>query len=161
MSVRRVKAMAAGVTCAGVLALGTVALPPELLGVAWADDDGGGDALPGADDITPGAEGAAPAVVEEVQPPLEPLAAEMPGPVPGDTTTAVVPAAAPAGVPAGVLVAGMDPASLTVNPDGSLVYHGTTPVGVDTPGWSAIASKDGIVMIHGPVAPAPPADLLP
>jgi len=48
----------------------------------------------------------------------------------------------------------MNPAFLTINPDGSLVYHGTTPVGVDTPGWGVIAAADGIDMIHGPVAPA-------
>ena len=164
MSVRRVKAMTACMTCAGVL--GMVAMAPNLLAMASADDDGGGASAVGSPVPADSVQIPAPSD----QPPLEPLAAEGPSvtvpadaipagptPLPGGTTHS--PAAegattAPAGVAAAVLVPGMNPAFLTINPDGSLVYHGTTPVGVDTPGWSVIAAADGIDMIHGPVAPA-------
>ncbi len=160
MRVRCVKAAAAGMTCAGMLVLGTVAMAPNLLGVALADDDGGGAPV-----VSP---------APSDQPPLEPLAAEGPVvaaeapsvtapadaiPLPVGTTHAPADGAtiAPAGVAAAVLVPGMDPAFLTINPDGSLVFHGTTPVGVETPGWSVIAAADGIDMIHGPAGPPPDA----
>ena len=49
-------------------------------------------------------------------------------------------------------VPGMDPARITQNPDGSLLYRGTTPVGVDTAGWSSpIVIAGLLVMVHGPV----------
>ncbi len=57
----------------------------------------------------------------------------------------------PAGI-AAVLVPGMDPALITQNPDGSLAYRGTTPVGVDTAGWSSPVVIDGVLqMLHPPV----------
>ena len=85
--------------------------------------------------------------------------AENPVAAPVDTATEATPVPsvpAPADVAAAALLPGMDPASLTQNPDGSLVYHGTTPAGVETPGWSTVASSNGLIeMVRGPVAPAP------
>jgi len=80
---------------------------------------------------------------------------ENPVAAPGGTT-AVESVPAPADVAAAALLPGMDPGSLTQNPDGSLVYHGTTPAGVETPGWVTIAAPNGLIeMVRGPVAPAP------
>jgi hypothetical protein len=62
---------------------------------------------------------------------------------------------APPAVAATALLPSMDPTRLTQNADGSLVYHGTTAAGVETPGWSVIAHGGEIQMVHGPVAPAP------
>ena len=85
--------------------------------------------------------------------------AENPVAAPVDTATEATPVPsvpAPADVAAAALLPGMDPGSLTQNPDGSLVYHGTTPAGVETPGWSTVASSNGLIeMVRGPVAPAP------
>ena len=64
---------------------------------------------------------------------------------------------APADVAAAALLPGMDASKLMLMPDGSLQYHGTTAVGVETPGWSVIGSAEGPTMVHGPVAPKPPA----
>ena len=64
---------------------------------------------------------------------------------------------APADVAAAALLPGMDPAKLMLMADGSLQYHGTTPVGMETPGWSVIGSAEGPTMVHGPVAPKQPA----
>ena len=182
MRVRCVKAVAAGATCAGMLVLGTAA--PSLLGVALADDDGGAAPVVGspapADAVPPpapadqppfeplAAEGPSVTVPADALPvpgdaiPVPAGATPVPAdmtPLPGGTTHALADdaTAAPAGVAAAVLVPGMNPAFLTINPDGSLVSHGTTPVGVETPGWSVIAAADGIDMVHGPAGPAPDA----
>ena len=167
MNIQRAKATAMYVTCAGMLVLGPVAAPPHLIGVAWADDEGGAPVPAPDQSSTVGADA-------PVQPPQELLPAEMPSdaapdgvaapppaaePVPSGTTHAPGEGttAAPAGVAAAVLVPGMDPAFLTINPDGSLIYHGTTAVGVDTPGWNVYLGADGLDMLHGPVGPAIPA----
>ena len=164
MNIQRARTTAMYVACAGMLVLGPVAAPPHLIGVAWADDEDSGPAPAPDEASTGGAEA-------PVQAPQELLPAEMPSdvvpdeaaaqpvapaPVPSGTTHAPGEATttAPAGVAAAVLVPGMDPAFLTINPDGSLVYHGTTAVGVDTPGWNVYLGEDGLDMLHGPVGPA-------
>ena len=84
------------------------------------------------------------------------LADDAENPVAAPEATPVPGVPAPADVAAAALLPGMDPGSLTMNPDGSLVYHGTTPAGVETPGWSTVASSNGLIeMVRGPVAPVP------
>jgi hypothetical protein len=118
---------------AGFLIGGTVISPPSLMPPALADDSENPVAAPAGDSQSP-------SVHTDTA---------------TDETMAVDSVPAPADVAAAALLPGMDPGSLTENPDGSLVYHGTTPAGVETPGWVAIAAPNGlIVMVHGPVAPA-------
>lgn len=115
---------------AGFFIGGTVSTPPSLMRVALADDP---VAAPEGRSDSPSVEAKT------------------------DGTTPVASRPAPADVAAVALLAGMDPGSLMQNPDGSLVYRGTTPVGVETPGWSTIARDGGLMMVRGPVAPAPAA----
>ena len=122
---------------AGSVIGGAVITPPSLMTVALADD---------SENPVPAPAGRSHSASARVD-------AEPDGPKPAASHPV------PADVIALVLLPGMDPRSLTQNPDGSLVYHGTTPVGVETPGWVAIASPKGgsIEMVRGPVAPAPAA----
>jgi hypothetical protein len=134
MWVRKVTSIAgACVLGAGFFIGGTVISPPSLMRVALADDTENPVAAPAGDSDSP-------SVRTDTA---------------TDVTTAVESVPAPADVAAAALLPGMDPGSLTENPDGSLMYHGTTPAGVETPGWVTIASPDGLIMVRGPVAPAP------
>lgn len=118
---------------AGFFIGGTVSTPPSLMRVALADDPEDPVAAPEGRSDSPSVEAKT------------------------DGTTPVASRPAPADVAAVALLAGMDPGSLMQNPDGSLVYRGTTPVGVETPGWSTIARDGGLMMVRGPVAPEPAA----
>ena len=135
MWVRKVPSIAGACAIgAGFIIGGTVITPPSLMRVALADDAENPVAAPAGGSHSP--------------------SVHMDTATDGATPVPSVPA--PADVAAAALLPGMDPGSLTENPDGSLVYHGTTPAGVETPGWSAVASSNGLIeMVRGPVAPAP------
>ena len=134
MWVRKVTSIAgACVLGAGFFIGGTVISPPSLMRVALADD-------PENPVVAPAGDSSSPSVHTDTA---------------TDVTTAVESVPAPADVAAAALLPGMDPGALTQNPDGSLVYHGTTPAGVETPGWVTIAAPNGLIeMVRGPVAPA-------
>jgi hypothetical protein len=131
MWVKVTSAAGACVLCAAFFVGGTVITPPSLMWVTFADDPENPVAAPVGRSHSPSVH------------------------VDAETGEAVDFVLAPADVAAAALLPGMDPASLTINPDGSLVYHGTTGVGVDTPGWSTIARGGSIEMVRGPVPPAP------